>query len=262
MISLSINNAVAEVVLNAPHKLNSLDEQALADLTQAYDDAAAAASRGEVRALLLRGEGRAFCAGRDIQNVTPESDDAAAYLGGLVEPLLKKMAAFPAPTFAAAHGACLGVGLGLLLATDVVYVAENAKFGSPFAKLGATLDSGGHWYFTERLGMHRTLDLIYTADLISGAEAVAQGMFSRAMPADQLLDATRGIVDKVAQGATGAFVASKELVAHIRDQRLGLWQAMQEENAEQARLCKTDDYAEGFRAFQEKREPRFTGFAG
>lgn len=261
MISLSINNAVAEVVLNAPHKLNSLDEQALADLTQAYDDAAAAASRGEVRALLLRGEGRAFCAGRDIQNVTPESDDAAAYLGGLVEPLLKKMAAFPAPTFAAAHGACLGVGLGLLLATDVVYVAENAKFGSPFAKLGATLDSGGHWYFTERLGMHRTLDLIYTADLISGAEAVAQGMFSRAMPADQLLETTRGIVGRVASGATGAFVASKELVAHIRDQRLGLWEAMQEENAEQARLCTTDDYAEGFRAFQEKREPKFTGRA-
>ena len=98
MISLSIANGVAEVVLNAPHKLNSLDEQALADLTQAYDDAAAAASRGEVRALLLRGEGRAFCAGRDIQNVTPESDDAEAYLAGLVQPLLQKMAAFPAPT--------------------------------------------------------------------------------------------------------------------------------------------------------------------
>ncbi|WP_426773546.1 enoyl-CoA hydratase-related protein, partial [Pseudomonas aeruginosa] len=90
-------NGIAEVVLDAPHKLNSLDEQALRDLTQAYDDAAAAASRGEVRALLLRGEGRAFCAGRDIAGVTPESDDAAAYLGGLVEPLLKKMASFPAP---------------------------------------------------------------------------------------------------------------------------------------------------------------------
>ena len=259
MISLSISNGVAEIVLDAPQKLNSLDEQALKDLTQAYDDAAAAASRGEVRALLLRGEGRAFCAGRDISGVTPETDDAAAYLGGLVQPLLRKMAAFPAPTFAAAQGACLGVGLGLLLATDVVYVAENAKFGSPFAKLGATLDSGGHWYFTERLGMHRTLDLIYTAELMSGADAVAQGLFSRAMPADELLDNTRAIVSKVAVGATGAFKASKELVAHIRDQRLGLWDAMAEENAEQARLCKTDDYAEGFRAFQEKRNPEFTG---
>jgi enoyl-CoA hydratase/carnithine racemase len=259
MISLSIANNIAEVVLEAPHKLNSLDEQALTDLTQAYDDAAAAAARGEVRALLLRGEGRAFCAGRDISGVTPESDDAGAYLGGLVQPLLRKMSAFPAPTFAAAQGACLGVGLGLLLATDVVYVAENAKFGSPFAKLGATLDSGGHWYFTERLGMHRTLDMIYTAELMSGAEAVAQGLFSRAMPAEKLLATTRAIVSKVATGATGAFTASKELVAHIRDQRLGLWDAMAEENAEQARLCKSADYAEGFRAFQEKRTPVFNG---
>jgi 2-(1,2-epoxy-1,2-dihydrophenyl)acetyl-CoA isomerase len=259
MISLSIAGGIAEIVLDAPHKLNSLDEQALADLARAYDDAADAAAGGEVRALLLRGAGRAFCAGRDIAGVTPESDDAQAYLGGLVQPLLKKMSSFPAPTFAAAQGACLGVGLGLLLATDVVYVAENAKFGSPFAKLGATLDSGGHWYFTERLGMHRTLDLIYTAELISGAEAVVRGLFSRAMPADELLERTRSIVAGVATGATGAFNASKELVAHIRDQRLGLWEAMEEENAEQARLCKSEDYAEGFRAFQEKRPPVFKG---
>jgi 2-(1,2-epoxy-1,2-dihydrophenyl)acetyl-CoA isomerase len=259
MISLAITGGVAEVVLDAPRKLNSLDEQDLADLAQAYDDAADAAVRGEVRALLLRGEGRAFCAGRDIAGVTPESDDAQGYLGGLVQPLLKKMSAFPAPTFAAAQGACLGVGLGLLLATDVVYVAENAKFGSPFAKLGATLDSGGHWYFTERLGMHRALDLIYTAELMSGAEAVARGLFSRAMPAAELLASARAIVATVAGGATGAFTASKELVAHIRDQRLGLWDAMEEENAAQARLCKTEDYAEGFRAFQEKRSPIFKG---
>ncbi|SDP24929.1 Enoyl-CoA hydratase/carnithine racemase [Arthrobacter sp. ok909] len=259
MISLSIADGVAEIVLNAPYKLNSLDEQALRDLSQAYGDAAAAASRGEVRALLLRGEGRAFCAGRDIAGVTPETDDVQGYLGGLLQPLLKKMSAFPAPTFAAAQGACLGVGLGLLLATDVVYVAENAKFGSPFANLGATLDSGGHWYFTERLGMHRTLDLIYTAELMSGADAVAQGMFSRAMAAADLLENTRGIVAKAASGATSAFTASKDLVAHIRDQRLGLWQSMEEENAEQARLCKSEDYAEGFRAFQEKRSPVFKG---
>ncbi len=88
---------------------------------------------------------------------------------------------------------------------------------------------------------------------------MAQGLFSRAMPVGEQLETTRGIVNRVASGATGAFVASKELVAHIRDQRLGLWQSMQEENAEQARLCSTDDYAEGFRAFQEKREPKFTG---
>lgn len=259
MIELSIAGNVAEVVLNAPQKMNALDEQALADLGAAYDDAAAAAAGGSVRALLLRGEGRGFCAGRDISGVVPETDDAYNYLGNLVTPLLKKMAAFPAPTFAAVQGPALGVGLGLLIATDVVYVAENAKIGSPFANLGATLDSGGHWLFTERLGAHRTLDLIYTAELMSGREAVAAGLFSRAMPAEELLGNTREIVARVAAGATGAFRASKELVANIRDQRLGLWLATEEENVAQGELCKSEDYAEGFKAFQEKRKPVFKG---
>jgi 2-(1,2-epoxy-1,2-dihydrophenyl)acetyl-CoA isomerase len=262
MIELSIENNVAEVVLNAPQKMNALNEDALAELEKAYDDAAVAAADGSVRALLLRGEGRGFCAGRDISGVVPETDDAYGYLGNLVTPLLKKMAAFPAPTFAAAQGACLGVGLGLLIATDVVYVADNAKIGSPFANLGATLDSGGHWLFTERLGTHRTLDLIYTAELISGAEAVSSGLFSRAMPAESLLEDTRAIVARVATGATGAFVTSKELVAQIRDERLGLWDSMATENRAQADLCGTEAYAEGFAAFQQKRKPEFRGVAG
>jgi enoyl-CoA hydratase/carnithine racemase len=259
MITLSIADGVAEVVLDAPAKLNALDEAALRELSDAYDDAAAAASRGEVRALLLRGEGRAFCAGRDISGVEPADDDVLGYLGGLVTPLMQKMAAFPAPTFAAAQGATLGVGLGLLLATDVVYVADEAKIGSPFANLGATLDSGGHWYFTERLGMHRALDLVYTAELMSGADAVRSGMFSRSFPASELLERTRGIVARVAAGATGAFVASKELVAQVRDRRLGLWESMDAENKAQAALCGSEDYAEGFKAFQEKRKPVFAG---
>ena len=259
MIDLTIENSVAEIVLNAPAKLNSLNEEALAELSSAYDEAAGAAASGTVRALVLRGEGRAFCAGRDISNVHPETDDAVAYLGGLVTPLLRKMAEFPAPTFAAAHGACLGVGLGLLVATDVVYVAENAKLGSPFANLGATLDSGGHWLFTERLGAHRTLDLIYTAELMTGADAVAAGLFSRVMPADELLQRTRDTAQRVASGATGAFRASKELVAKIRDRRIGLWESISEENTAQGELCSSDDYAEGFAAFQEKRTPVFRG---
>src|SRR5699024_118711 len=88
-----------------------------------------------VRALLLRGAGRGFCAGRDISNVDPANDDAYNYLSNIVTPVLWQMAEFPAPTFAAVQGACLGVGLGLAIATDVVYVANNAKIGSPFANL-------------------------------------------------------------------------------------------------------------------------------
>lgn len=255
MIELSIENGVAEVVLNAPQKMNALNEEALAELSDAYDRAA----ESGVRALVLRGEGRGFCAGRDIAGLTPSTDDAYSYLAEKVTPLLQKMAHFPAPAFASVQGACLGVGLGLAIATDVVYVAENAKIGSPFANLGATLDSGGHSLFVERLGTHRTLDLIYTADLISGEEAVRSGLFSRAIPADELLDFTRATASSVANGATGAFLASKELVQKIRDERLGLWDSVELENKAQGQLCSSEDYAEGFAAFTEKRKPVFTG---
>lgn len=255
MIELAIDSDVAEITLNAPGKLNALDERALGELDDAYREAEAAG----VRALLLRGEGRAFSAGRDISRVDPADDNVLGYLDGLVTPLLERMSAFPAPTFAAAQGACLGVGLGLLIATDVVYVADTAKIGSPFMNLGATLDSGGHALFFERLGAHRTLDLIYSGELMSGVDAVSAGLFSRVLPADEVLEATRAAARRAAAGPTQAFVASKQLVNELRDKRIGLWHSLAEENRAQAALCATDDYREGFAAFQQKRTPQFTG---
>ncbi|WP_307086802.1 enoyl-CoA hydratase/isomerase family protein [Arthrobacter agilis] len=257
MVRLTVTDGIAEVVLDAPYRLNAVDEEALADLASAYDDAAAGVRGGTVRALVLRGEGRAFCAGRNLGSIEPGSDDAHAFLDAALTPLLRMMADFPAPTFAAAQGACLGVGLGLLLATDVVYVAEDAKIGSPFANLGLALDSGGHWLFTERLGPHRALDLMYTGELMSGAEAVAGGLFSRAVPAADLLDFTRSRAARAAQGPLQAFVASKQLVGRIRDERLGLWDAIRGENDVQGVLGVSDDYREGLEAFREKRAPRF-----
>lgn len=255
MIDLRIDGAVAHIVLDKPAQLNALDEQAIRDLDAAYVEAEASGAR----ALVLRGEGRAFCAGRDISGVDPRDDDVMGYLGALVTPLLQRMSRFPAPTFAAAHGACLGVGLGLLIATDVVYVADTAKIGSPFAALGATLDSGGHALFFERLGAHKTLDLIYTGRLMSGTEAVQSGLFSQVLPADEVAAATVAAAECAAHGATEAFRASKALVRQLRDERLGLWTSMDAENAAQAALCDTHDYREGFAAFQEKRAPRFGG---
>jgi len=252
-IDLTIDGAVAEIVLNDPAKLNALDEAALGELSAAYTEAAAA----RVGAVLLRGEGRAFCAGRDISHVDPATDDATGYLAGVVTPVLRQIDGFPAPTFAMATGACLGVGLGLLVASDVVYVADTAKIGSPFANLGATLDSGGHALFFERLGAHRTLDLVYTGELMSGAEAVAAGLFSRVVPAAELLDFTRERVHRVSLGAIEAFRASKALVHKLRDERLGLWNSIDHENVAQGDLCATDDYREGFAAFQQKRPPVF-----
>lgn len=252
-VELTITAGTAEIVLNEPAKLNALSESAIRELSAAYAEAEAAG----VRALLLRGEGRAFCAGRDISGVDPAADDARGYLDDVVTPLLRQIAGFPAPTFAAATGACLGVGLGLLIATDVVYLGESAKIGSPFANLGATLDSGGHALFVERLGAHRTLDLIYTAELMSGTEAVEAGLFSRVLPDADLLDFTRERVARVAAGPIAAFLASKQLVARLRDDRVGFWGSLAEESEAQGALSLSPDYREGFAAFQQKRPPVF-----
>lgn len=255
MIDLHFEDGLAEVVLNNPKALNSLTEADLQEISDVYTEAA---ERG-ARSLLLRGEGRGFCAGRNIRGLDPREDDATDYLANKVTPVLKQMSTFPAPTFAAVHGACLGVGLGLAIATDIVYVAEDATVGSPFANLGATLDSGGHSLFVERLGAHRTMDLIVTGDMMTGAEAVAAGLFSRALPAEELVEFTRDKARRAATGATRAFLTSRELVQDIRDNRRGLWESVADENVAQGQLCSSDDYLEGFAAFNEKRKPVFTG---
>ena len=253
MIDYLLADSVAEIVLNDPGKLNALDEAALGALSGAFTRAAEEGAR----AVILRGEGRAFCAGRDISQVDPATDDATAYLSDVVTPLLRQIDAFPAPTFAIATGACLGVGLGLLIASDVVYVADTARIGSPFANLGATLDSGGHALFFERLGAHRALDLIYTAELMTGAEAVAAGLFSRVVSEAEILDFTRQRARRVAKGATEAYLASKRLIHRLRDEPVGLWESVDDENVAQGELCATPDYHEGFAAFREKRTPVF-----
>ena len=255
MIELSIDGDVAHITLNRPEKMNALDADAVAALGHAFAEAETA----QVRALVLSGRGRAFCAGRDISGVDPETDDVEAYLGGLVAPLLARMRAFPAPTFAAAQGAALGVGLGLLVATDVVYLGESARIGSPFGAIGAVLDSGGHALFLERLGAHRTLDLIYTGQLLSGREAVDAGLFARAYPDDELLSATLDAARRVATGPTAAFVQSKRLLQRIADERLGLLDVIEAETRAQRTVQGTDDYRAGFRAFQTKQKPAFLG---
>ena len=160
-------------------------------------------------------------------------------------------------TYTVSIGAHVALLVVLQCLTDVVYVADTAKVGSPFANLGALLDSGGHALLYERLGAHRALDLIYTGELLTGAEAVAAGLFSRSVAADELLEFTRERAARAAAGPTQAFLASKRLIDKLRDERL--WRVVAEETRGQAELRDTADYREGFAAFQEKRTPTFTG---
>ena len=153
-VDLFVESGLAEIVLNRPDKMNALNDAMVAELNGCLERAA---GQG-VRAMMIRGEGPAFCAGRDLADAHPGDEDAEAIIETTFNPLIKRIVAFPAPTFACVHGACLGVGLGLALRCDVVYVADDAKIGSPFARIGAVLDSGGHSFFVSRLGTHRALE--------------------------------------------------------------------------------------------------------
>lgn len=255
-IRLTVSGAVAEVVLDRPARLNTLDEAALRALRGVFEELAV---RPGLRAVLLRGEGRAFCAGRDISGVDPRADDAESFLADLVHPVLAAVRAVPVPVVAAVQGAALGIGLGLLAAADVVYAGRSARLGSPFNRIGAVLDSGGHALLVDRLGPHRTMDLVLTGELLDGEEAARVGLVSRVVDDEALLERTRALVAAVADGPTAAFAQSKRIVAALAAQRGASSASLAAEARAQGAASRTEDYVEGFTAFQQKRPPTFTG---
>ena len=149
--------------------------------------------------------------------------------------------------------------MGLALACDLVFIADDAKIGSPFARIGAVLDSGGHSFFVSRLGTHRALELIYTGRLMSGTEAAAMGLVNASMPRDSVVAHARKIASQVAVGPTAAFVLSKRLVRQIDEEAMGLFAVLKAEAIAQGSVSRTEDYKEGITAFNRKRPPKFQG---
>lgn len=250
-----VQNGVAEIVLARASKMNAMSPEMVTELTRAFSEA----EQSGARAVLVHAEGRAFSAGRDISGARPGEEDGGQVLEEVFNPLMRQVASLAVPTFAAVQGACLGTGLGVALACDVVYVAHDAKIGSPFAQIGAVLDSGAHHAFVTRIGPHRTLELIYTGRLLSGREAAAWGLVNASYEADTLLDTARKAAARVAAGPTLAFAESKRIVRSMLEGQLSYQDALDAEAAAQRRASRTEDYVEGFTAFLDKRTPTFRG---
>lgn len=251
----SVADGVARIVLARPAQLNAMTEQMVHELMAPLG----MVETSDARVLVITAEGRGFCAGRDIAGAEPGKEDGGQILAEIFNPLMARVAALPLPTIAGVQGACLGTGLGLALACDVVIVADTAKIGSPFAKIGAVLDSGAHKAFVDRLGPARTLDLVYSGRLISGREAADAGLVSRSVPDADLDAVVSEFASAVAAGPTLAFLESKRLARDIADRGLSFPEVLEAEAAAQSRASRTADYVEGFTAFLERRPPTFHG---
>jgi 2-(1,2-epoxy-1,2-dihydrophenyl)acetyl-CoA isomerase len=254
-VLLTIDGGVAELVLNRPDKMNAMNLAMVHDFVEGLRDAEA----GGARAVLVRGEGRAFSSGRDLADADPLHEDGEAILRDIFNPLIERMADCPVPTIAAVQGACLGTGLGLALGCDVIYAADDARIGSPFARIGAVLDSGAHAAFVSRIGPHRALELIYTGRLLSGREAAEWGLVNRSVAGADLVRRTRELARAIAVGPTAAFLESKRIVRTILDEQSSFKDVLELEAEAQGRVSRTHDYQDGISAFQEKRKPAFTG---
>lgn len=242
---------VLTITLDRPAKMNALRLQDMAAIDAALRQAA---DDPEVRCIVLTGAGKAFSAGRDLSQAAA-GEGAAEILRDHINPVIQALHDHPRPTIAAVNGAAMGIGLGLALACDVVLAGASARFSSPFAKLGAALDSGGHAFLQRRLPRGRALELIYTGRVVNGAEAVALGLADRLVPDEVLAASATALGMRIAAGPSVALQAQKALFD--RAGGLTLAEVLDAEAELQGRLSETHDYAEGLAAFAARRPPVF-----
>ena len=247
----SLSEGVFTLTLNRPGKMNALTLDTCAQLTEIFrscenDDA--------VRCLFLRANGRAFCAGRDLSDASP-GESAETMLQASVNPMVQALYDCSKPTLSAVNGAAMGIGLGLALACDVVIGSELAQFSSPFARLGAALDSGGHYFLTRRIGAGRAYSMVYTSEIINGEQAFSIGLLDKLIASEVFDMASVQLAGKFARGSLASLAGQKKLLRQAFD--LDLAGVLACEARLQGQLAETPEYAEGLAAFQERREPDF-----
>jgi 2-(1,2-epoxy-1,2-dihydrophenyl)acetyl-CoA isomerase len=251
-------DGVLRVTLNRPDRLNSFNtvmHAALADvLAKAEDD-------DTIRAVLLTGAGRGFCAGQDLADRAVAPDAAPVDLGESVErfyaPLIRRISSLAKPVVCAVNGVAAGAGANVALACDVVLAARSARFIQSFANIGLVPDSGGTWILPRLVGQARALGLALTGDPLGAEQAAAWGLIWKCVDDDLLLKEAESIASRFAAGPTRGYAETKRLIrgawAHPLDAELDL-----ERDAMRA-LGQSDDYREGVAAFVGKRQPVFTG---
>jgi Enoyl-CoA hydratase/carnithine racemase len=252
-ITLETKNGVATLTLNRPDAYNAFNDA----MGEEVGDALGQAARDDgVRALLLTGAGKAFCAGQDLKSIEPDRS-----LGDVVEkvwnPVLQRLWDLEKPVVAALNGIAAGAGASLALACDLRVASEKAALSVVFTKVGVVPDSGITWTLPRLVGMGRALELAYLADPVDAATAERLGLVNRVVPADDLLEEAGSLARRLAEGPTLAYALTKRAMRRAATSTFP--EALEYEGHLQEIAGRSADYGEGVAAFVEKRPARFQG---
>ena len=248
-----LDDNVATVTLNRPDVLNGLTTQMRAEILHAVKRA-----EGEARVLVFTGAGRAFCAGQDLGDASKIANiDLEGTLRDEYEPMLFAIFDCRIPTISAVNGMAAGAGANLALAADVVIASETASFLQAFSRIGLIPDAGGTYWLPRQIGMARAMGLALTGEALSGSQAAEWGLIWKSYDDAELMPAAHDLVTKFASGPTAAYAGTKKLMQAAASNSFD--GHLDDEAVMQQACGRSDDYAEGVRAFLAKRPAEFTG---
>ena len=253
-VQVETHGAVALVTLNRPEHSNTLNLQMAMDLLAA---AMACARNAAVRAVVLTGAGRNFCFGGDLRAMPPRElalEDHIRELTTYLHAAISHFVRMDAPVVAAVNGTAAGAGVGLVAMADIAVCARGAKFNLAYTNAGLTPDAGTSFLLPRTLGVKRTMELLLLNRTLPAAEALAWGLVNEVVADEQLLARALEIGERLAQGASGAFGATKRLIAHSLG---GFESQMVLESETIAAHAVGPEGVEGISAFLEKRKPQF-----
>ncbi len=252
-LSVTHADGALRVAIDRQQVLNALTPHTLAELATVL---ATEAASDEVRAVLITGEGRGFCAGADLAE-TPVGDDIGAFLERSYHPVVRAITDLEKPVIAGVNGVAAGAGLSLAVACDLRVASSAAVFALGFTGIGLVMDAGSSYHLPRLIGVGRTMDLALGNRRLNAAEALDMGLVERVLDADGFQDAVWELVRSVASGPTLSYALVKrqlqETLGNELEQQLAL------EAGAQSKAASSRDAREGVAAFREKRAPRFEG---
>jgi len=258
-VGYAVTDDVATITLQRPESMNSLDVATKEALRTAV---ARAGEADDVRAVLLTGEGRAFCVGQDLrEHVAALRDRSLDEVWATVEehyaPIALALATMPKPVVAAVNGVAAGAGASLAFACDLRVLADTASFNTAFAGIGLSCDSGASWTLPRLVGHARALDLLYRPRTVDAAEAERLGLASRVVAPEALLAEATALTRELAAGPTLAYAAIRRSLAYGASHPLA--ETLAFEAQQMARTGGSQDHRDAVDAFVAKRRPTFRG---